>query len=157
MPECPILLRSISSVLSSDFVSGLKNLVMIISSCTLLWIRCPLKNQSTSSGGYGSLVALHKSRMAPPSPTNSVPDKSMAETRTRTHVHGRPLYRIKLMVFLITYNTWSMYFHHVTNKIHLFYLQRATKHISHLITLLTSQIWIIKKKLQYLRTKWIRP
>ena len=133
MPECSILLRSISSVLSRVLVSGLWNLVMIISSCTLLWILCPLKNQSTSSGACRTPVALHESRMASPWSTNSAPDKVIAETRTETQAQ-LPLCSIRLLFCLITCNTWRMCSPHASNKINLFYLQSATKHISHLIT-----------------------
>lgn len=79
IPECFILLLSISRVLIRVFVSGLWNFVMIISSWTLLWILSPWKNQSTSSGAWRTPVALQDRRIASPWSTNSAPDSVRAE------------------------------------------------------------------------------
>lgn len=81
IPECFILLLSISRVLIRVFVSGLWNFVMIISSWTLLWILSPWKNQSTSSGAWSTPVALQDRRIASPWSTNSAPDSVRAEIR----------------------------------------------------------------------------
>lgn len=81
IPECFILLLSISRVLIRVFVSGLWNFVMIISSWTLLWILSPWKNQSTSSGACSTPVALQDRRIASPWSTNSAPDSVRAEIR----------------------------------------------------------------------------